>query len=335
MFQIICIGSSSKDIFFPTKEGQILDTPEDITAQKKMVFELGAKYHIDNRFEALGGCAVNVACGLRRLNISSACYATLGTDSIGQWIEAELRKENVGVDFIQKENCLTGLSAIVVDENSGERIIFSNQEANERLKINSEEIKNFNWISVTDLSGNWQDALKTVENVFNENAVKISYNPRGRNITEDAQSVYDFAKKTEIFFVNKDEAIELVTRVNAEVKDNGKINDEIFLLDELKKTGAKVAVITDGMRGAWVYDGIDIFHAEVLEVEAVDSTGAGDAFSSGFLAGYISGKNIEECLKMGIVNSAKVVSYYGAIEGLLYDHNISQYMGEIKIKKLN
>ena len=335
MFQIVCIGSSSKDIFFPTKDGQVLNTPEDITAQKKMVFELGAKYHIDNRFESLGGCAVNVACGLRRLGVSSTCYAALGRDNIGQWIESELKKENVGVDFMQKEDCLTGLSAIVVDENSGERIIFSNQESNERLKINPEEIKNFAWISVTDLSGNWQDALKIIENVFSENAVKISYNPRGRNITEDAQSVYDFAKKTEIFFVNKDEAIELVTLVNTEVKDNEKINDEIFLLDELKKAGAKVVVITDGTRGAWVSDGIDIFHAEVLEVEAVDSTGAGDAFSSGFLAGYISDKNIEECLKMGIANGANVVSYYGAIEGLLHDHNISQFSEKIKVKKIN
>jgi sugar/nucleoside kinase (ribokinase family) len=73
MEKIICIGSSAKDIFFPTNEGKIFETPKDITSQRKIAFELGAKYHIENRFESLGGCAVNVACGLRRLGIESSC----------------------------------------------------------------------------------------------------------------------------------------------------------------------------------------------------------------------------------------------------------------------
>ena len=52
--KVICVGSTSKDIFFPTSEGQVVDTPEDLESQKKFVFELGAKYHISDRFESLG-----------------------------------------------------------------------------------------------------------------------------------------------------------------------------------------------------------------------------------------------------------------------------------------
>ena len=76
MKQVICIGSGSKDIFFPTTEGITQETPDDLTAQKKIIFELGAKYHIDNRFESLGGCAVNQACGLRRLGFVVAYSQT-------------------------------------------------------------------------------------------------------------------------------------------------------------------------------------------------------------------------------------------------------------------
>lgn len=335
MFQVICIGSASKDIFFPTKEGVVFDTPQDITAQKKIAFELGAKYHIDNRFESLGGCAINVACGLQKLGVSSICYTVLGKDAIGEWILKELEKKNIDTSLIRKENCLTGLSAIIVHSDTGERIIFSNQEANKYLKIKKEKISNFKWISITDPSGNWREVLLSVAEVARENGAKISFNPRGKNITEDVQAVYDFAGKAEIFFVNKDEAIEIITKINPEKINDEKINDDIFILGELKKTGARVVVITDGKRGAWGYDGVDFFHADAMEVLAVDSTGAGDAFSSGFLVAYIKEKSILESLKMGIANGSSVVLYYGAITGLLDEATIDEYVDKVKTEKLN
>lgn len=335
MSQIICIGSSSKDIFFPTKDGLAFDTPEDVTAQKKIAFELGAKYHIEDRFESLGGCAVNVACGLRRLGVLSSCYTVVGNDSDGQWIKKELKKEGVEINLIKEVDFVTGLSAIIVDKQSGERIIFSNQEANEHLKIEPSEILNYSWISVTDPSGNWREILSEVARVIDQNQAKLSFNPRGRNIFEDAKAVYDFAGKAEILFVNKDEAIEIISQINQGEDLKQKMNEEIFLLNELKKSGARVVVITDGKRGAWGYDGKEIFHVEAPELKAVDATGAGDAFSSGFLAGYISGKSLEESLKMGIANGSSVVLYYGGIEGLLTNDNIEELTEKIKIKKLS
>ena len=44
MKTVICIGASTQDIFFPTAEGKIIETPEDVTSQRKIAFELGAKY---------------------------------------------------------------------------------------------------------------------------------------------------------------------------------------------------------------------------------------------------------------------------------------------------
>lgn len=335
MSQIICVGSSSKDIFFPTKEGLVLDTPKDIAAQKKIVFELGAKYHIEDRFESLGGCAVNVACGLRRLGVLSSCYTVLGNDSDGKWIKEELEKEGVEINLIKKVNYSTGLSAIIIDEESGERIIFSNQEANEHLKIESSEISGYPWISVTDPSGDWRGILKDVAEIADKSKAKISFNPRGRNIVEDARAVYNFAGKSEVLFVNKDEAIEIISGINQKLKSDDKIDDENFLLTELKKTGAKVVVITDGRRGAWGYDGGDIFHVYAPEVKAIDATGAGDAFSSGFLAGYINDESLDKSLKMGIANGSNVVLRYGGREGLLNADNIKEFTVKIKIKKLN
>lgn len=320
MSKIICIGSTSKDIFFPTKEGIVKETPEDTASQKKIIFELGAKYHINDRFESLGGCAANQAVALSRLGMDVSLYTSLGDDNTADWIRKELAKENIRKEMIDIEKgSLSGLSAIVVDESSGDRIIFSNQEANEKLKVKPEKLVGADFVSVTDLSGDWKSVVETVLDFCGKNGIKIAYNPRGKNIQEDPQKVFELAGKCEIFFVNKDEAIEIMGNKNQEVSD---LNNEEYLLKELKNSGAKIVVITDGKRGAWASDGERVVHADALVKKAVDMTGAGDAFASAFLAAHIKGKKLEECLGWGIKNGGNVVKFYGGVEGLLREADI-------------
>lgn len=331
MNKVICIGAATQDIFFPTGEGMILETPEDITSQGKIAFELGAKFQIEDRFESLGGCAVNQACGLSRLGVTSLCYTVIGNDLVGEWIQKELEKEGVDGALITKENCPSGLSAIVVNEGSGERIIFSNQEANERIKIIPEKLEGAEWISVSDPNGEWKKILDDIFMAAEKTGARISFNPRGTNIQEDAGKVFEIAGRAEVFFINKDEAIEILTTRNLKPEN---LNDERYLLEELKNSGAKIVVITDGINGAWATDGEKIVFADALVKKAVDTTGAGDAFSSGFLAAYIKGKNLEECLKWGTANGGNSVNFYGGVEGLLKENEIEDKIKNIEVKNI-
>ena len=318
MKKVICVGSTSKDIFFPTREGKIIETPEDLESQRKIVFEMGAKFHISDRYESLGGCGANQAAGLRRLNCEAFCYTAIGTDETGEWLRKEFVKNSIPLDLVQViPNSLSGLSAIVVDEGSGERIIFSNQEANEKLQINPEIFCDAEFVSITDLSGDWQGIAGATAAYCSREKIKIAFNPRGRNIKENPSKVFELAGKSEIFFVNKDEAIEIVSNVCRD-DPSGRLNDERYLLQELKKSGAKVVVITDGEKGAWAADEKNTVNVKAEKVEkVVDTTGAGDAFASGFLAAYIKNKNLEECVRWGVKNGANVVKYYGGVGGLL------------------
>jgi sugar/nucleoside kinase (ribokinase family) len=329
MTKIFCVGSAGKDIFFPTKEGKILETPEDITSQKKIAFELGAKYKIENRFEALGGCAANVAVGLARLGMESACISTVGEDEMGAWVCKELKEKKVGTELmvVEKKN-KTDLSAIIVDSPSAERTIFSNKNSSGNLELNAEKIKDAEWIYVGDIQGKWKDQLESIIQIAREGKKKIIFNPREANIHDDSGEVIQAIGLCEAVFVNKDEAIEIVSGMNVNtVPEN--INDEKFLLEKLKSLEPKVVVITDGKRGAWANDGKKIIYAQGLEVSAVDSTGAGDSFLSGFAAAYIKGKKLEECLKWGIANSGNVVQFYGAVEGLLNEGEIEKKSKEV------
>ena len=56
---------------------------------------------------------------------------------------------------------------------------------------------------------------------------------------------------------------------------------------------------------------------EALKVKVIEKTGAGDAFGSGFLTGYIKEKSIERGLQIGIANAASCIQKLGAKNGLL------------------
>lgn len=332
MKKVICIGSSAKDIFFPTSEGVILETPEDLKAQRKIAFELGAKYQIEDRFESLGGCAVNVAVGLTRLGVPASCYTVLGQDIVGEWIREEIKKEGVDDNLIINEDCPSGLSAIIVDKKSGERVIFSNQEANERMRVNRDKLKDAEWISVSDPNGDWRKILDDIFETAQISGARVMFNPRGRNIQEDAEKVYELAGRSEIFFVNKDEAIEIVSTNDPQFATDN-LNNEEFLIKELKESGAKIVVITDGKNGAWAYDGEKLIYSQATGAKPKETTGAGDAFSSGFMAAHIKGKDFSECLKWGIANSGNAVNFYGGVGGLLTEQQIINEVNKAIVKK--
>lgn len=333
MKQIICIGSACKDIFFPTSEGKVIETPEDLTSKVQLAFELGAKYKIEERYEASGGCSANVATGLARLGINAACYSHIGDDYSSQWIKEVLEKNGVDTKLItQEKDCPSDLSAIVINKNNGERVIFSNQKVNGKMEIIPEKIKEAEWYFFGDLHGNWEDKLDIIFKEAKENNIKIAFNPRQSNIHDNAGKILSLIPKSGILFLNKDEAIELVSKAGN--FDEKNLDNEKFLLQELKKLGVKIVAITDGRRGAWGTDGENNFFVEGQEIPAIDSTGAGDAFSSGFLAAYAKDKNLTECLQWGIANSSVVVQFYGGIQGLLDEDKIMEKAKEIKVEKL-
>jgi sugar/nucleoside kinase (ribokinase family) len=333
--QIICIGSSCKDIFFPTAEGIVTDTPEDLMAQKKITFELGAKYKIENRAEALGGCAANVAVGLAKLGIKPACYSHIGDDLSANWIKEQLKKEGVDTSLITHEkNFPSDLSAIVIDKGSGDRVIFSNQKANGKLRIVAEEIKDTGWFFIGDLHGDWEKHLDEIYKVAAENDIKVANNPRQINLHDNPKKILEIIPKSDVLFLNKDESIEVLL-VTGEKYSKEELDDEIFLAKKLQTMSSGVVSITDGVRGAWATDGEKIVFAPGIKVNALDTTGAGDSFTSGFLAAHMKGKALEECVRWGIANSSNEVQFYGSIEGLLGEEKILIKIKEVRTENLS
>lgn len=334
MEKVICFGSTGKDVFFPTSDGELIDTPQDLMSQKKIAFELGSKVKIEERHESLGGCAANVAVGLSRLGVESLCASSVGGDPIGQWAKEELVKNKVDIDLMLEEGeKRSDFSAILVDKGTADRVIFTNRNSSGNIKLDSPKASEVQWFFISDLHGKWEDTMEMIFEAAKAGNKKVAFNPREIGIREDAPEIIEAIGLCEVVVLNKDEAIEIVTNMKTDA-DPQNVNDEKFLLGKLKELEPKVVVITDGTRGAWATDGEKIMHAEAQEVQAVDSTGAGDSFTSAFLAAYIKSKGLGECLKWGIANSAHEVQFYGAIEGLLNENEIAGKAGEVKVEEV-
>jgi sugar/nucleoside kinase (ribokinase family) len=336
--RIICIGSSSKDIFFPTDGGKIIDTPEDITSQKKFVFELGAKYQVDDRFESVGGCATNVSVGISKLGVESGVITKVGDDYLGKWIQDEIGKEGVDKSLIEIENgCSSDLSAIIVDKKSGERTIFFNRDANEKLEVKPENLEKAEWVFVSALNSSefvkWEDNLDKIIKTCLEKGIKLALNPGQSNIKGNCPKIVEAIKNSQILMVNKDEAVEILSSEKEKYSES-ELNDEKFLMETLKKMGPEIVTLTDGSRGAWAYDGKTFMHAKSAADNVVETTGAGDAFSSGFISAYLKGKDTKECLCWGIANSKNSLGFYGATGGLLREEEMPEKIKDIEVKEI-
>ncbi len=74
------------------------------------------------------------------------------------------------------------------------------------------------------------------------------------------------------------------------------------------EAGAKVMIATFGEKGSVAYDGERYYEGGICPVEnVVNTVGAGDSFFSGFIAKYMDGAPIDECIKNGAERSAKVI----------------------------
>ena len=81
---------------------------------------------------------------------------------------------------------------------------------------------------------------------------------------------------------------------------------------EAARADVAIAALTRSEAGSLILRGDERFVVAAEPTEVVDTTGAGDAYAGGFLAGLTSGKPLAECGRLGSIAAAAVISQYGA-----------------------
>mgnify|MGYP001592713722 FL=1 len=173
------------------------------------------------------------------------------------------------------------------------------------------------WIYLTSVGKNHQELHQQIIDLVEKKKIKLIFNPGTYQLKTGFKKLKKIFEATTILNINKEEAQFLVKEmINKNIKENKK------LLEILKNYGPEIVVMTQGRKGACVYDGKEYFKMPALPGHRVDVTGAGDSFASAFLAGFIYQKNIKQALKWGIINSSFTIRKIGAQEGLLKKQEI-------------
>lgn len=348
MFDVITIGSATLDIFVESDGANIVSVNSLKKKTEFMSFPYGAKVEIDGFSRNIGGGGINTASNFANLGLKTSTVIKLGDDEIAPVIKKKMEHDKVDTsNIIQSQKDLTGLSIILVSF-QGDRTVLAHRGANATIgedEIEFNIFKNTNWIYVAPLAGETNKLLDKIADFAHENNIKLAINAGSTAIKKGEKYFNNILKTARIVVMNKEEASMLTKiQVRPDTKDEKFSDLEIHpdVITMLKKLHCKegsIAVITDGKYGVYCYDGKDFYHAPEFSAKVVSTLGAGDAFSSTFVASIDKFKNnVKKALTYASVNAAAVIEKFGAQEGFLTFEQIEEKLKqhpeyEVKIVK--
>lgn len=306
MARIVSLGSALQDIY--------LVDHDDLKATEiggSAIFGkvlVGSKVDIDKIYYEVGGGGVNSAITFSRHGHETIFIGNISRDPAGAAIMRALSKEGVDSSYVNYlERKSTGTSVILLDSKSGERTILTHRGASENFGNFSEtdlDLAQPDWLYVTTLRGD----LDTLERFFKKAKalnIKIMFNPGVKEL-DQVRELTGLLKYVDILNVNKSEASRIVPGVV--------LTELLYHLNNYVET----TIITDGAMGGIAGNGKEVYRFGIYEdVKIKDTTGAGDAFGSGFLAHIAAGKSFKSSLIFASANSTAVVSKLGANKGIL------------------
>lgn len=312
MARIVALGSALQDLYLIDRD--------DFVATK--VYSLGSKHHesifgelkigskvdIDRLSYEVGGGGTNAAVEFARHGHESIYFGNIGHDAAGESVLACLDKEGVDTSYVTyAPHKSTGCSVILLDIKSGERTIlthrgasatFDNLDAGDLARIQPD------WLYVTSLRGDMDTLLRFFETA-KELGCKVMFNPGNLELSEKKKLI-GLLDLVDVLLVNKKEAAEIVPGTI--------LTEPVSRLHNYVPT----VIITDGSMGAIATDGVKTYRFGIYEdLKVKDTTGAGDAFGSGFLAHFAAGHSFRDSLTYASANSTFVVTKLGAKAGLL------------------
>jgi len=251
---------------------------------------------------ASGGSAANTIHGLSMLKSGPGFIGSVGIDDTGAFFEKDMKDAGVST-ILFKRNSATGTAVALISPDS-ERTFATHLGA--AVELNAEEIKPefFKGYDILYLEGYLilnkplvEKACKIAKDLKMQVALDLSsYNVVEARI-DDFREIT--GKYVDIIFANEDEAKSFTGL------------DPLDAVYELSSV-CDIAVVKAGKDGSWIKRGDEIYKIDPNEVQCVDTTGAGDLYSAGFLYGLASGLSLEKCGVMGSYLAERVIGIIGA-----------------------
>lgn len=271
----------------------------DVTAIVARVPSFGERVTALSLYRRFGGMTANAACTAARLGLRTEFFGRVGGDLEGDAALAELERFGVGTRWVTRTRAPTS-TALVMLGLEGERAIISEpmtfdyaplQEAVERFATEGEACLHL-------------DGYRLPE------ALSLVRRARGLGLHTSAD-LDGIESKTLRKYVREIAASLDVVVLNQRLADALEASPQ-SVAERLSDLGAGIAAVTLGARGAVVAHRNRVFMAHAPSVEVRDTTGAGDAFTGGFLAGWFGGRSAEGAARLAVATGAISVGGSGA-----------------------
>ena len=260
-----------------------------------------------------GGKGANQAVAAARLGAKVAILGCLGKDQNGVFLEENLENNNVETKYIKKvDDVPSGVAGIVLAEGDNSIIVVpgANYKVDkEYIDKNKETILNSK-IVLLQLEIP-VDVVKYVIEICSNSEVKTILNPAPiQKLDEDTLDKLDYLTPNEHEF-------EILY---------GSSNEEKALKEQKNKL-----IITKGSQGVVFNRGDKIINIPSLEVDVIDTTGAGDTFNGAFAQSIVKGKTVEESIKFANIAGAISVTKFGAQGGMPTVEEINKFIKKRKV----
>ncbi len=316
---VLSVGDIVTDAFVKLQDDQAV-VYEDKEDNKWLAMPFGMKIPFDHSEVIEGvGNAANAAVSFAKLGLKSGLVANVGEDSYGRDMISALHRNQVDARFVHINPGKLSHYHFVLWYKE-ERTILVNSVDYEYHWPPFRPADIPKWIYFSSVGKYALEYHDDIADWLEEHPeVNLAFQPGTFQMSLGVERLNRIYKLTKILLVNREEAAKI---------SGGDHDDLNGLFDRLHQLGPKVVVITDGPDGAYASDGENRFKMPPYPDPAppFERTGAGDAFSSAFVAAIAKGSNIEGALQWAPINSMSVVQKVGAQAGLLTQRGISELL---------
>lgn len=302
MYDFIAVGDATLDVFMKIEDASVHCAVD--THECKLELNYADKIPVEQVDFIIGGNAANAAVGAKRLGHTAAFVSTIGDDDTGKKITQNFHKEGVSTEYLTVDTKAASNYSVVLNYQA-ERTILVHHEPRNYVWNVMEAPK---WFYLTSTGHGYEPLFERVVHTVRESHSFLAYNPGSHQLRAGLEALKPSIAVTNLLFLNREESADLLgLEASASIKD---------LLSGLKDLGAQIVVITDGPKGAYVFDGTHRFFMGIYDGPVIERTGCGDAFGTAFTMAIAEGKDIVEAMRWGNANSTSVLAHIGPQAGL-------------------
>ena len=252
---------------------------------------------------AAGGSTANTISGAAKLGIETGYIGKVGKDEHGKFFEGEMVKTNVK-PFMMTTETPTGCAQAIISKD-GERTFATYLGAALELSPNDLKPELFDGWDILYVEGYLifnRPLVDRALEIAKQKGMKVAMDMASFNVVEaNREYLNDIVKNSiDIVFANEEESKALTG-----------LDDPQAALHKIAEM-CDIAVVKVGAKGAYVQHGDKIVKVDPIPAKVIDTTGAGDMWAAGLMAGLVKNETLEKCAKMGAVLAANIIEVIGA-----------------------